>query len=316
MGFAARGWIWITGWKARVTYAICLQAGTRPLASPGGMKTLAVHLATILLGVPLFAAERIRVSSFSTILTEIAQQVGGDRVDVTGHVKPGIDPHEFEPKPTDLRTVGSSQLVLLSAKHMEGYVGKLREATGGKGNFLEVGAGLGDAEDPHWWHSIGNVQKAVKIVRDALAKISPADAATFSANAGRYLARLDALQKWTKVKLAELPRDRRKLVTSHDAFQYFARENGFTIYAVEGVSSSDQPSSKRVADLIRVVKEQGVKAVFTESIENPKVLAEITRETGAVIGGALYADGLGDGEAATYEGMYKHNVSVIVDALK
>ena len=297
------------------------------------MKTLFVHLAALLFIPALNAADRIRVSSFSTILTEIAQQVGGDRVEVTGHVKPGLDPHEFEPKPADLKIVGSSQLVLLSAKHMEGYVSKLREATGGKGNFLEVGDGFaslkmaadhdhahaGDShseEDPHWWHSIGNVQKAAKIVRDALKKISPADAATFSANAGKYLAQLDALQKWTKAKLAELPRNKRKLVTSHDAFQYFAKENGFTIYAIEGLSSSDQPSSKRVADLIREVKEQGVKAVFSESIKNPKVLKEITRETGAVIGGELYADGLGEGDAGTYQGMYKHNVSVIVDALK
>ena len=286
------------------------------------MKILAAFFAVLaFFASPLTAAERIRVSSFSTILTEVAERVGGDRVAVTGHVKPGIDPHEFDPKPADLKTVASSQLVLLSAKHMEGYVSKLREATGGKGTFLEVGDGVaslktGEADDPHWWHSIGNVQKAAMIVRDALVKVSPADEAIFSANAGQYLAKLDALQKWTKAKLAELPRDRRKLVTSHDAFQYFAKENGFTIYAIEGLSSSDQPSSKRVADLIKTVKEQGVKAVFAESIENPKVLKEITRETGAVIGGELYADGLGEGEAATFEGMYKHNVTVIVDGLK
>ena len=299
------------------------------------MKAFLVHIAAILLVLPLHAAEQIRISSFSTILTEIAEQVGGDRVDVKAHVKPGLDPHEFEPKPADLKTVGNSQLVLLSAKHMEGYVNKLREATGGKGNFLEVGDGFASLkmagghnhdhahgndshsdEDPHWWHSVGNVQKATKIVRDALKKLSPTDAATFSANADIYLARLDALQKWTKAKLAELPRNMRKLVTSHDAFQYFAKENGFTIYAVEGVSSSDQPSAKQVTDLIRVVKEQRVKAVFTESFKNPKVLTEITRETGAVIGGELYADGLGAGDAGTFEGMYKHNVSVIVDALK
>ena len=284
------------------------------------MNTLAVSLAAVLfLAGPSPGAQRIRVSSFSTILTEVAQQIGGDRVEVTAHVKPGIDPHEFEPKPADLKTVGSAQLVLLSAKHLEGYVGKLREATGGTGSFLEVGDGFASlkmtaegkaVDDPHWWHSIGNVGKAAKIVRDALAKNSPGDAAMFSANADQYLARLAALEKWMKAKLAELPRDKRKLVTSHDAFQYFAKENGFTIYAIEGVSSSDQPSSQRVADLIRIVKEQGVKAVFTESIENPKVLAEITRETGAVIGGELFADGLGDGDAATFEGMYKHNISV------
>ena len=91
----------------------------------------------------LLAAEKIRVSSFSTILTEIAQQVGGERVEVTSHVQPGVDPHDFEPKPSDLRTVSRAQLVLLSAKHMEGYVNKLEEATGGKGNFLQVGNGFG-----------------------------------------------------------------------------------------------------------------------------------------------------------------------------
>ena len=95
-----------------------------------------------------------------------------------------------------------------------------------------------------------------------------------------------------------------------------AKENGFTIYAIEGISSSDQPSSKKVGDIIAAIRAQHVKAIFTESIENPKVLTEITRETGVKIGGALYADGLGEGEAATYEGMYKHNVTTIVEALK
>lgn len=281
-----------------------------------------------------FAADAIRVSTFSTILTEVAQAVGGDRVAVTGHIKPGIDPHDFEPKPTDLRTVSQSQVVLLSAKHMEGYVNKLKEATGGKGNIVEVGNQFSSlkmtsdhdhgggkkhdevVEDPHWWHSVANVKRATKIVRDELVKISPADKATFAKNADAYLAKLDALQDWMKAKIAELPRDKRKLVTSHDAFQYFAKENGFTIYAIEGVSSADQPSSKKVAEIVAMIKAQGVKAIFPESIENPKVLTEITRETGAKIGPELNADGLGDGETSTYAGMMKHNVTAIVDALK
>ncbi len=281
-----------------------------------------------------FAADPIRVSSFSTILTEVAREVGGDRVAVTGHIRPGIDPHDFEPKPADLKTVSQSQLVLLSAKHMEGYVNKLKEATGGKGNVVEVGDqfpslkmksdhdhGGGKTheevvEDPHWWHSVANAKRATKVVRDELTKLSPADKAAFAKHADAYLARLDALQSWVKARIAELPRDRRKLVTSHDAFQYFARENGFTIYAIEGVSSADQPSSKKVAEIIATIKTQGVKAIFPEAIENPKVLTEITRETGARIGPELHADGLGDGAASTYEGMMKQNVTAIVDALK
>ncbi len=276
------------------------------------------------------AADKIRVSSFSTILTEIAQVVGGDRVAVTAHVKPGVDPHEFEPKPTDLKTVGDAQLILLSAKHMEGYVGKLKEATGTKGNLVEVGDGFATLkmksekdpdkviDDPHWWHSISNTEKAVKIVRDELIKISPADKQTFTDNAAKYLTTLDGLEKWVKNELAKLPRDKRKLVTSHDAFQYFARENGFTIYAIEGISSEDQPSSKKVGEIVAAIKTQGVKAIFPESIENPKVMTEITRETGVKVAPELYADGLGDekSDAATYVQMYKHNVTTIVEALK
>jgi ABC-type Zn uptake system ZnuABC Zn-binding protein ZnuA len=285
-------------------------------------------LALVVPTMSIRAADKIRVSSFSTILTEIAEQVGGERVAVTGHVKPGVDPHEFEPTPTDLKIVGEAQLILLSAKHMEGYVGKLKESTGTKGALVEVGDGFSSlkmkaendpdklVEDPHWWHSVANVQKATKIVRDELTKASPADKQLFADNAAKYLAKLDALQQWSKAEVAKLPRDKRKLVTSHDAFQYFANENGFTIYAIEGISSADMPSSKKVGDIIAVIKAQGVKAIFPESIENPKVLTEITRESGAKTGPALYADGLGDGDATTYEGMYKHNVSAIVNALK
>lgn len=289
---------------------------------------------TLLAALPLRAAEPIRVSSFSTILTEIAQQVGGSRVAVTGHVKPGVDPHEYEPKPNDMKVVGNAALILLSAKHMEGYVGKLKEATGAKARLVEVGDGFaslkmtdhhghshghgsaGTVEDPHWWHSVTNVGKAAKIVRDELIKLSPDDRALFTANTATYLDQLEALQKWAKAKIAELPKDRRKLVTSHDAFQYFARENGFTVYAIEGISSGDQPSSKKVGEIVAAIRSQKVKAIFPESIQNPKVLTEITRETGAKVGGALHADGLSDGAASTYEGMYRHNVTTIVEALK
>lgn len=298
-------------------------------AEDSAMKTCTLSLIVwATLNLALFAGEKIRISSFSTVLTEIAQAVGGERVEVSAHVKPGIDPHEFEPRPADLKAVSASQLVLLSAKHLEGYVNKLQEATGGKAKFLRVGDQMASlqsqaaaghdalGEDPHWWHSVANVEQATRLVRDALIELSPEDRAAFSANAERYLEKLGNLEKWVKRKLAELPRNQRKLVTSHDAFQYFARENGFTVYPVEGISSSDQPSSKKVADLIRTIRELGVKAIFTESIENPKVLQEITRESGALVGGQLYADGLGEGPAATYEGMIKHNVATIVDALK
>lgn len=275
-----------------------------------------------------FSEEKLRVSTFSTILTEIAEQIGGDKVQVTGHVKVGIDPHDFEPKPTDLIIVAKADVILLSAKHMEGYVEKLKESTGTKGELVKVGDGFKslkmepnddlerDVEDPHWWHSLANMAMAARGVRDAFIRARPNAAEAFRANAIDYLQRLDSLKKWAGSELAKLPRDQRKLVTSHDAFQYFAKENGFKVYAIEGISSSDQPSSKKVAQIIATVKAQGVKSIFSENIENPKVLVAITRETGAKLGGKLFADGLGENDAATYAGMYRHNVTTIVKGLQ
>jgi len=293
------------------------------------MKLLTIFLLLVVV-LPLEAAseETLRVSTFSTILTELAEQIGGDKVQVTGHVKVGIDPHDFEPKPIDLIVVGKADVILLSAKHMEGYVEKLKESTGTRGELVEVGDGFKSlkmesndgsekvVEDPHWWHSLANMGMAAKGVRDALIRARPNASETFRANAANYLQRLDLLKKWAKSELAKLPRDQRKLVTSHDAFQYFAKENGFTVYAIEGISNSDQPSSKKVAQIIATVKTQGVKSIFSESIENPKVLTAITRETGAKLGGKLFADGLGENDAATYDGMYRHNVTTIVKGLQ
>jgi len=279
---------------------------------------------------PLQAELPLKVSSFSTILSEVASRVGGEAVQVHAHVKPGSDPHDFEPRPGDLKRVAEADLVLLSAKHMEGYVGKLQEASGGRARFLEVGAQLPSLwlrsqgvdgktqkeEDPHWWHSVENTQKAAKVVRDALGELRPQQRELFQKNAAAYIAELGELQKWARQRIAELPRDKRKLVTSHDALGYFAKEYGFTVYPVEGLTPSEQPASRQVAELLSTIKSQKVKAVFSEDTVNPKVLKQITSETGAVVGGQLWVDGLGTGEAATYPGMFKHNVNTIVEALK
>ena len=279
----------------------------------------------------------LRVVSFSTVLTEIAEQVGGTHTKVAGLVPAGQDPHEYQPTPGDLDQVSQANLVLLSGKHMEHYLDKVQQATGGKVNSLSVGDQLpslqmkpdpeeekagasvdqtATVEDPHWWHSIANVKKATTIVSDELVRLDPANRADYEKNAKAYLAKLDQLDKWARRKIAELPRNQRKLVTSHDAFQYFARDYGFTIYAIEGVSTDTEPSNRHVAELIDEIKKEGVKAIFLESTLNPKVTSEITRETGVRIGGTLYADGLGTGRASTYDGMFRGNVSTIVDALR
>jgi zinc/manganese transport system substrate-binding protein len=272
--------------------------------------------------------DKFTIASFSTILTEIAQKVGGNEVTVMGLIKPGQDPHEFQLSPSDLQAVGQARLVLTSGKNLERYFNNLRDAT--KAELIPVGDKLPSLkmpeedqtargaliEDPHWWNSVPNVEKAALIVRDELIKLDSTHADEYRANAQAYSAQLQQLNDWVKRKIAELPRDQRKLVTSHDAFQYFAKEYGFKIYSIEGLSTEDEPSLRHVSELVDQIRKQHVKAIFLESTLNPKVSVEITRESGAKIGGTLYADGLGPGDAATYEGMIRHNVGTIVDALK
>jgi zinc/manganese transport system substrate-binding protein len=282
-------------------------------------------------------ADTLKIACFSTVLTEIAKQVGGNHVTVAALLQPGQDPHEYQPTPDDLKQAADANLILLSGKHIEHYLDKIQQATGGKAVSLAVGDALpnlkmkadpdepeekaaadrnGMIDDPHWWNSISNVEKATVIVRDELIKLDPANRADYESNAKSYLAKLAELDKWAKRKVAELPRDKRKLVTSHDAFQYFSKDYGFKVYAIEGVSTETGPSDRHVADLIDQIKKQQVKAIFLESMLNPKVSTEITKETGAKIGGTLYADGLGDGDGSTYDGMMRHDISSIIDALK
>ena len=276
---------------------------------------------------PTFAAEPLHVASLSTVTTEIVQKVGGNRVAVTGLVKPGIDPHDYEPTPADLKAIAGSDLVVASGKGIEGYLAKLQLSSGTPAALLSVGdalpglrampgtEGRKGGEDPHWWHSISAMQKAVQVVRDRLVSLRPEDREKFTTNAASYQVELETLKRWAAAEMAKVPRDQRKLVTSHDAFQYFARDFGFTIYPIKGISSDDEPSSKKVAELIAIIRKQKVKAIFPENIENPKVMSEITRETGVKVAGKLYADGLGKDAAATYDGMVRNNVSTIASAL-
>jgi ABC-type Zn uptake system ZnuABC Zn-binding protein ZnuA len=275
---------------------------------------------------------QVKVASFSTVLSEIAQKVGGKNVTVTSLIKPGQDPHEYQLTPGDLSAATASDLVLLSGKGMEAtYLRNLRDAlpkqvqvvaVGDQIPSLTKGAEEGkDAEnestqDPHWWNSISETERATAIVRDALARLDGQHAADYQAGATEYLSALKELDSWVKRKVAELPRDRRVLVTSHDAFQYFAKDYGFQIDSIEGLTTDQEPSVSHVTAIIAEIKKQGVKAIFLENTLNPKVSVEITRESGAKIGGSLYADGLGPGDGETYADMFRHNVTTIVDALK
>jgi zinc/manganese transport system substrate-binding protein len=284
----------------------------------------------------------LQIASLSTVLTDLAKQVGGDAIEVTPIVKAGMDPHGFEPTVRDVKTMADAQIVLASGMGFEPYLAKLKTSIGKQTELVIVGDAVNPlmvdasalctdhghdhdhghshagekAPDPHWWHSVSNVKTAAKTLRDAFIKADPANRARYEANTKAYLARLDALEKWIRLEVAKVPRKARILVTSHDALGYFADNYAFEVHPVQGISTSEQPSSKQVRALIDTIKADNVKAIFAENIENPKILSEITRETGARLGGTLYADGLGQNEAATYEEMMRHNVSTIVTALQ
>jgi zinc/manganese transport system substrate-binding protein len=268
----------------------------------------------------------LTVASLSTITTDLAKNIGGTHVKIEAIIKPGIDPHEFEPTPRDVKKVADANLVLFTGKGIEGYLTKLEEAAGGgSSKFLDIGRDIPSltmdedgkkVEDPHWWHSVENMKMATRVVAAAFAKADPSNAASYQKNAQRYLASLDELQRWIRVKLAGLSHDQRKLVTSHDALQYFAHDYEFTIYPLKGVSTNEEPSSRHVREIIKVIRGEHVKAVFFESIENHRAIQQIADETGTKTGGSLYSDGLGETEANTYDSMMRHNVSAIVDGLK
>jgi ABC-type Zn uptake system ZnuABC Zn-binding protein ZnuA len=271
------------------------------------------------------ASADLRVASLSTITTDLAQQIGGSHVTVDAIIKPGIDPHEFEPTPGDVKKVADANLVLLTGKGMEGYLSKLEEAAGGSAKFLDVGKTIpsltmtedgSKVEDPHWWHSVENMKIAARIVAEAFEKADPTNSPSYEMNATTYLASLDNLERWIRLQVTKLPHNKRKLVTSHDALQYLAHDYGFTIYPVKGVTTTEDPSSKHVKEIIGLIKEQGVKAVFLESIENPRAVQQISQETGAMSGGTLYSDALGEKEGSSYDSMMRHNVSTIVEGLE
>ncbi|MCE9587698.1 MAG: metal ABC transporter substrate-binding protein [Verrucomicrobia bacterium] len=286
---------------------------------------LPLLLTALVLGTSLGQAD-ITVASLSTITTDLAKNIGGNHVKVVAVIKSGIDPHEFEPTPSDVRKVADANLVLFTGKGIEGYLTKLEEAAGGgSSKFLNIGGDIPSltmnedgkkVEDPHWWHSVENMKIATRVIAAAFAKADPSNAASYQKNAQSYLSSLDELQRWIRVKLAGLSHDQRKLVTSHDALQYFAHDYGFTIYPLKGVSTNEEPSSRHVREIIEVIRGQRVKAVFFESIENPRAVQQISKETGARTGYTLYSDGLGESEANTYDSMMRHNVAAIVDGLK
>ncbi|KAB2642565.1 MAG: hypothetical protein DVB26_02155 [Verrucomicrobia bacterium] len=280
----------------------------------------------------LSSAAPLQVAALHPLMADLARQVGGERVTVVNLVGEGGNPHRFEPRPGDLKQMQASALVLAAGKGLEPYLNRLKD-TLHEVSVIEVGRSIpslmiakdGEAAtegssaagtpDPHWWHGVDNMRRAARVVALALADKDPAGRGIYLGNAQAYGARLELLQRWAHGELAKVPRGQRKLVTAHQAFAYFAREFDFTLIAVAGLNDEQNNTPQALAMTLAAVRLSGVKAIFPESNTNAKVLQSIATATATTLATPLIADGNGSGKDAGFEGMLRHNVQAITQAL-
>ncbi|MDN4983371.1 metal ABC transporter substrate-binding protein [Bradyrhizobium arachidis] len=271
---------------------------------------------------PLHAAERLNVVASFSILGDFVRNVGGDRVNVTTLVGPDSDVHVYTPAPSDAKRIARAKLVVVNGLGLEGWLPRLVQSSGSKAQVVTASAGiaplkLGSAADPHAWQSIPNAKIYVTDIANALAATDPDDADFFRTQAKTYQERLEALDREVRDAVAKIPPERRKVISTHDAFGYFAAEYGIQFIAPLGVSTETEPSARDIAAIIGQIKAQRIPAVFLENISDDRLIRQIAAETGAKVGGTLISDGLtGEkGPAPTYIDMVRHNIKALTSAL-
>lgn len=303
---------------------------------------LALLGATLLAGAMPLAARaqtgnRLKVVASFSILADFAREIAGDRAMITTLVGSDADAHVYSPTPADAKAVAEAQVLIVNGLKFEGWMDRLVKSSASKARIvtatrdiriLDSAQRSGDrghtsgghdhgASDPHAWQDIANARLYVAVIRDGLISADPASRAAFEANASAYLARLDVLEAEVRAEIGRIRPDRRKVITSHDAFGYFARAYGIDFIAPQGVSTEAEASAKDMARIIRQIREQKIPAVFIENITNPRLAEQIARETGAKMGGRLYSDALSatTGPASTYIQMMQHNIRELAKAL-
>jgi zinc/manganese transport system substrate-binding protein len=291
------------------------------------MLALAAGLALLVTAAPAPAQEKLKVLATFSILGDLVKNVGGDRVEVATLVGPNSDAHVYSPAPADAKKVADAKVVFTNGLGYEGWMSRLAKASGSKAPVVVASRGVKERKaagghghggaDPHAWQSVANVKIYVANIRDALIAADPAGKAAYEANAAAYLGKLDALDQEVKAAVAAIPADRRKIISTHDAFGYFQQAYGVEFIAPQGVSTEAEPSARDVARIITQVKKQKIPAVFLENITDARMMERIAQESGARIGGKLYSDALTDekGEAPTYLDMMRHNIKQISTAL-
>lgn len=289
---------------------------------------------------PSHAAPAVQAVASFSILGDLVRQVGGDRVEVNVLVGPGADAHVFQPTPTQAKTVAKAQVLFSNGLGFEGWMARLLKSANYKGTHMVVtqGADVLEAEDddhdaqpgahqghkhdhgkadPHAWQSVPNAMVYVKNITKGLCDADAAGCDSYQKNATAYTAQLKALDADVRAAWAAIPQGQRKVITSHDAFGHYAKAYGITFLAPQGVSTASEASAKGVARLVRQIKAENVKALFVETISNPRLIEQIGRETGVKPAGELYSDSLSpaSGPASTYLAMIRHNTVALTQAI-
>ena len=262
------------------------------------------------------------VASFS-ILADMVRQVAGDAAEVSALVGADGDAHVYEPSPADAKRLSQADLVFVNGLKFEGWIDRLVRASGYKHGVIVASHGvkprqLEGAPDPHAWQSLAHARLYVENIRLGLVAAMPAQAAGFNARAAAYRARIDALDTTAQTRFAAMPAEQRRVITTHDAFGYFGQAFGVSFIAPQKWTTEAEPSAADVARVIRQIKAQKVRALFVENMTDRRLMDRIAQETGALVGGTLYADALSlPGTAGdSYLRMYAHNVESIAGALE
>jgi zinc/manganese transport system substrate-binding protein len=277
---------------------------------------------------PLAHAAELKVVTSFSLLADLVQEVGGERVDVYALVGPDEDAHIHEPKPSDARRIGQARLVVANGLGFDDWLVRLARSSG-RGDAVVIASegvtplttddhhGGHAALDPHAWQDVRNVDRYVANISAALIRVDPAGADIYRTRAARYRSELKTLDADIRHAIATLPAERRRVVSSHDAFGYFTHAYDLVFLAPVGVANDAEPTAKEVARLITQLRKEKAAAVFVENITDPRLIERIRIESGAIMGGTLYADALStaDGPAPTYLKLMRHNLNTLITAL-
>jgi manganese/zinc/iron transport system substrate-binding protein len=279
------------------------------------------------------ADRQVNVVATTSMIADLAKNIGGDRVTVRGLMGPGVDPHLFKASAGDVARLETADIIFYNGLHLEAAMSRVLEEMHERRPTVAVTDGIDRAAlltppqfegnyDPHIWFDVTMWMQAAEQVRDSMVELDPTHADTYRANAEKYLAELQALHDYVKQQAATVPEEKRVIITAHDAFNYFGRAYGFEVRGLQGVSTATEAGAADVQQLADFIAQNRIPAIFVESSVPPRSIEALkaavqSRGFDVAIGGQLFSEALGDPgkPEGTYVGMVRYNVDTIVTAL-